>query len=187
VIVVALAVILLPDLLDGQKVSNDDVFVSVPAAPNLKPIVDPEPFPSDRVTSAAQRPIEVVNEKPVDDNLPPTSGTVEEFQPKPSQGRVSNDDLASQTVVEAPKLSEEGTGWVIQLGSFKHQENVKQLLEKLENAGYRAFSRPIQTSAGPLTKVFVGPDLDKNKLTGALSHLQEVSGLKGKVTRFTVE
>jgi DedD protein len=75
---------------------------------------------------------------------------------------------------------------VIQLGSFRHQKNVKQLLDKLENAGYRAFSRPIETSSGSLTKVFVGPNLNKRELDGALSHLQELTGLRGKVTRFSV-
>ena len=93
---------------------------------------------------------------------------------------------ARQTVVEAPEESEQNNSWVIQLGSFRHQKNVKQLLDKLENAGYRAFSRPIETSSGPLTKVFVGPNLNKRELDGALSHLQELTGLRGKVTRFSV-
>ena len=97
-----------------------------------------------------------------------------------------NDDLARQTVVEAPEESEQNNSWVIQLGSFRHQKNVKQLLDKLENAGYRAFSRPIETSSGPLTKVFVGPNLNKRELDGALSHLQDLTGLRGKVTRFSV-
>jgi DedD protein len=73
------------------------------------------------------------------------------------------------------------------LGSFRHQKNVRVLLEKLENAGYRAFSRPIRTQSGLLTKVFVGPDLQKNKLEAALPHLKELTDLDGKVTRFTVQ
>ena len=75
---------------------------------------------------------------------------------------------------------------MIQLGSFRHQKNVKQLLDKLEDAGYRAFSKPIVTSSGPLTKVFVGPNLDKSTLETAIPHLQELTGLKGKVTTFSV-
>ena len=187
VILVAVAVIILPDMLDGKKSSNGDVFVNVPAAPAKKPIVNPEPFPDERVVASAQRPVEIVNEKPVDEPGSPVESVPEASSDSTAQVNNSpNDDLARQTVVEAPEESEQNNSWVIQLGSFRHQKNVKQLLDKLENAGYRAFSRPIETSSGPLTKVFVGPNLNKRELDGALSHLQELTGLRGKVTRFSV-
>jgi len=187
VILVAVAVIILPDMLDGKKSSNGDVFVNVPAAPAKKPIVNPEPFPEERVVASAQRPVEIVNEKPVDEPDSPAQSTPATDSDSSAQVNNSpNDDLARQTVVEAPEESEQNNSWVIQLGSFRHQKNVKQLLDKLENAGYRAFSRPIETSSGPLTKVFVGPNLNKRELDGALSHLQDLTGLRGKVTRFSV-
>ena len=187
VILVAVAVIILPDMLDGKKSSNGDVFVNVPAAPAKKPIVNPEPFPEERVVASAQRPVEIVNEKQVDEPDSPAQSTPATDSDSTAQVNNSpNDDLARQTVVEAPEESEQNNSWVIQLGSFRHQKNVKQLLDKLENAGYRAFSRPIETSSGPLTKVFVGPNLNKRELDGALSHLQDLTGLRGKVTRFSV-
>ena len=187
VILVAVAVIILPDMLDGKKSSNGDVFVNVPAAPAKKPIVNPEPFPEERVVASAQRPVEIVNEKPVDEPDSPAQSTPATDSDSTAQVNNSpNDDLARQTVVEAPEESEQNNSWVIQLGSFRHQKNVKQLLDKPENAGYRAFSRPIETSSGPLTKVFVGPNLNKRELDGALSHLQDLTGLRGKVTRFSV-
>ncbi|RDV24327.1 SPOR domain-containing protein [Alteromonas aestuariivivens] len=180
IILVALAVIFLPDILDGKKETSDDAFVSVPATPARKPIVDPEPFPAARVAKAAQRPVEVVEETAVDD--PPVENAIQ----KPAAEKAEPDDLGNQTVVSEPDAKEEGS-WVIQLGSFRHSKNVKQLLDKLENAGYRAFSRPIQTSSGPLTKVFVGPELERRKLEAAVPHLQELTGLKGKITEFEVK
>nr|WP_252728521.1 SPOR domain-containing protein [Alteromonas sp. C1M14] len=181
VILVALAVIFLPDFLDRKKESSKDTFVSVPATPAKKPIVDPEPFPSERAAELSQRPLAVVDEPVVDDDTAVTS------QPVQDNVAVNDDDLASQTVLPKPAAEPEDAGWVVQLGSFRHDKNVKQLLAKLEKAGYRAFSRPIETRSGPLTKVFVGPDMDKKKLQNALPHLKEVTGLKGKVTTFKVE
>ncbi|MDC8830643.1 SPOR domain-containing protein [Alteromonas gilva] len=181
VILVAVAVIFLPDMLDGKKSRSSDVFVNVPAAPNKKPIVNPEPFPEERVKNTAQRPVEIVDEPALDDQPTASADT-----PAPQDAAEEQDDLASQTVIEAPDEARQSNGWVIQLGSFRHSKNVKQLLDKLENAGYRAFSRPIVTSSGPLTKVFVGPNLNKNELDDALSHLQEITGLRGKVTQFSV-
>ena len=185
VILVAVAVIFLPDMLDGKKTSNQDVFVNVPPAPNQKPIVNPEPFPAERVASATQRPIEIVNEPALDDEPEPQVAAPDETVTA-EVSSAGNDDLARQTVVEAPDEASTGNSWVIQLGSFRHQKNVKQLLDKLEDAGYRAFSKPIVTSSGPLTKVFVGPNLDKSTLETAIPHLQELAGLNGKVTTFSV-
>lgn len=188
VIVVALAVIFLPDFLDRKKETNKDTFVSVPATPAKKPIVDPEPFPVQRTASMTQRPLEVLDDVIVDDEKTEQkaeTGVNSDFENE--QDTVSDDDLAKQTVIPSPKVEPEDAGWVVQLGSFRHQKNVKQLLQKLEDAGYRAFSKPIETRSGPLTKVFVGPDLDKTKLQKAIPHLQEITGLKGKVTTFRVE
>lgn len=185
VILVAVAVIFLPDMLDGKKTSNQDVFVNVPPAPNQKPIVNPEPFPAERVAAATQRPIEIVNEPALDDEPEPQVDEPDETVTA-DVSSAGNDDLARQTVVEAPDEASTGSSWVVQLGSFRHQKNVKQLLDKLESAGYRAFSKPIVTSSGPLTKVFVGPNLDKSALETAIPHLQELTGLKGKVTTFSV-
>lgn len=179
IIIVALAVIFLPDFLDGEKAKNVEQFSSVPSAPARKPIVQPESFPTARAQSATQRPVEVVSEPVVDDPKPVRSNT--------QNDSVEDNDLARQTVVEHPASKTENAGWVIQMGSFRHQKNVQQLLQKLESAGYRAFSRPIQTNSGSLTKVFIGPDLDKKKLEVAVPHLKELTGLKGRVTEFTVE
>ena len=154
VIVVALAVIFLPDFLDRKKETNNDAFVSVPATPAKKPIVNPEPFPTERVAGVTQRPLEVVDEPAVDDSQTQTAASAEAAKTQ------VEDKLASQTVVEKPSAEPQDGSWVVQLGSFRHQKNVGQLLEKLEKAGYRAFSRPIETRSGPLTKVFVGPDIN---------------------------
>ncbi|MCZ4241569.1 DedD protein [Alteromonas sp. I10] len=194
IIVVALAVIFLPDFLDGKKQTNREPFVSVPANPPKKPIVEPESFPSERVAKAAVPAVEIQDETALDDDLD-SSGAGESGRAgeattakAPSVKTFEEEDnLASQTVVNTKSAADDDAGWVIQLGSFRHEKNVKALLTKLEKAGYRAFSRKIQTSSGPLNKVFVGPDLDKKKLESALPHLKELTSLKGKVTTFKVE
>ena len=192
IIVVALAVIFLPDFLDGKKQTNREPFASVPANPPKKPIVEPESFPSERVAKAAVPAVEIEDEVALDDE--PTAFQTSEndstsVAKAPKVKTFEEEDrLASQTVVETKNAgADDDAGWVIQLGSFRHEKNVKALLAKLEKAGYRAFSRKIQTSSGPLNKVFVGPDLDKKKLESALPHLKELTSLKGKVTTFKVE
>jgi DedD protein len=74
--------------------------------------------------------------------------------------------------------------WVIQLGSFKHKSNVAELVAKLKHNGYTAFTRPIKTKQGPLTKVFVGPELIKATLMKKIPALKKLTNVEGKIARF---
>ncbi len=186
VILVALAVIILPDILDGEKQSNKDLFVDLPPKPTVKALVEPRALQSDEIAQDSQRQIELVDEVAVDDEPATVAESSAAAQNSTEQAETVN--VAPVTVASAPQVNTlPGAGWVIQLGSFRHQQNVRSLLEKLENAGYRAYSRPVKTTSGTLTKVFVGPDLQKEKLEKALPHLQQLTQLKGRLTPFTVD
>lgn len=194
IILVAIAVIFLPDLLDGKKESKQNLFVELPPKPSIKKVITPDTFDSQTVKEAVTRKVEIVNDEALDDKLiKQNESLIEQDNPTvqelaAQQANVAPSALAQATVVDdkTPK-SLASAGWVVQLGSFRHQKNVRELLTLLEQNGYRAFSRPVQTSSGLLTKVFVGPDLQKDKLDKALSHLKEITALQGRVTPFTVQ
>jgi DedD protein len=208
-IVVAIVVIFLPDLLDGKQESKRNLFVELPQKPPMKTVQSPSAFDTDRVKEAATRKVEIISEQAVDDNISPNLGAEKNTESRTVDVQVPDiyqenesvsvaktskmakapvSSLQQQTVVEqnVERLLA-SAGWVVQLGSFRHQKNVKELLNRLEKAGYRAFSRPVKTNSGTLTKVFVGPDLQKSNLEDALSHLKELTKLQGRVTPFTVQ
>lgn len=206
IIIVAIAVIFLPNLLNGKKESKRDLFVDLPAKPNMRTVKLPAEFDVKKVQEAATRKVEVLSETAVDEvqyaqsSLLPSSGQdrqiVDEYSANlntqdnqwPAQATVQPGSLQSQTIVtQDPDRLLESAGWVVQLGSFSQKKNVEDLLNRLDKAGYRAFSRPVKTQSGTLTKVFVGPDLQKNKLQKALAHLQELTQLQGRITPFTVQ
>ena len=205
IILVAIAVIFLPDLLDGKKQSNRNLFVELPKKPPMSEVQAPETLDTDKVKEAATRQVEVVSEQALDDPIS-TTQTASTNQKQTNDVQVA-DEYAPTAVTEAPPVEQStpsnlgqqtvveqdtdkllgSAGWVVQLGSFRHQKNVQELLNLLEKAGYRAFSRPVKTNSGTLTKVFVGPDLQKRNLEEALSHLHELTKLQGRVTPFTVQ
>jgi DedD protein len=208
-IVVAIAVIFLPNLLDGKQESKRNLFVELPQKPPMKTVKSPTPFDTAKVKEAATRKVEVISEQAIDDNPIPNQSA--ETKPKSYTADVQVPDVyqinESSSVAQTPKTESSmsssleqqtvieqdvdkllaSAGWVVQLGSFRHQKNVKELLNLLEKTGYRAFSRPVKTNSGTLTKVFVGPNLQKDNLENALSHLKEVTKLQGRVTPFTVQ
>lgn len=185
IILVALAVIFLPELLDGEKRRTQDRFEAIPSRPPMKELTEPDPFPEQEVRDAVTRTVEVINEPVIDDPqvVPETDSSVTQAVTE----QASENTPEEQMPQIEPREESVSAGWVVQLGTFRHQKNVRDLLSKLEQAGYRAFSRPVETSAGVLTKVFVGPDLQKQKLEDAVPHLKEVTGLQGRLTQFRVD
>ena len=196
VIIVALAVIFLPDLLDGKKQTKQDIQVNIPKVPEGLTMQAPRTIDVAALSEQAQAPENIAMETAVDDEpsteLTPSSSTdtvatqpeVNSTSNNRSQTQKASLENQTQLLFADPKDS---AGWVVQLGSFRHQKNVRELMNVLEKAGYRTFSRPVQTPSGELTKVFVGPEIEQEKLKSALPHLNEITKLKGRLTPFTIK
>ena len=90
---------------------------------------------------------------------------------------------------EVPTLSDAGLpqGWSVRLGSFSDAENASNLLGRLQEAGYKAYTRDISSDQGSLTGVFVGPWLDRGQVNEYQRKLQEEFSLAGLVVRYELE
>lgn len=209
IIVAAAVIIFLPDVLDGKKKSNQTDFEAIPTAPVFTGKMTKKPFPQDKLVIKA--PIALVNEQALDETSNDGSAAnKEKSTASAEQGKVANVTLATKnkTIVEnntaksvkkvkansspinkptlgsQPAKAVNKAAWAIQLGSFKHKKNVEELLAKLQKNGYSAFTRPIKTKQGNLTKVFVGPQLIKSSLEKQIPALKKLTNVQGKVARF---
>ena len=88
-----------------------------------------------------------------------------------------------------PQLGVDGlpTGWSVRLGLFSNADNAAVLLERLQNAGYRAYIREIESDEGQLRGVFVGPWLNRELSAGYKSSLQREFQLAGIVVPYEME
>lgn len=194
ILVVALSVIFLPDLLDGEKQAQQDIQINIPKAPDPLSSKAPREVNIEAIKAQVSQPLVIENITPTDDETLAVEVKIDESTAANVEaGALVSEDktdisasLENQTqILQADP--QESAGWVIQLGSFRHQKNVRELINKLDKAGYRTFSRPVQTPSGELTKVFVGPEIDQEKLKSALPHLNEITKLKGRLTPFTIK
>lgn len=189
IIVAAVVIIFLPDVLDGEKKAHQTDFEAIPNAPVFSGKLTNKTFPEDKLTAKTEQPI--IDEKAQDELFLRSSEidtdtlkvTPASEKPKPTNNKV---DVAKQEeIVKAlPEKAIAKQAWVIHLGSFKHKQNVAQLLTKLKSNGYTAFTQPIKTKQGTLTKVFVGPELIKSSLDKKLVALKKLTNTTGKVARF---
>ena len=203
IIVVTAAVIFIPNILDGEKVQKRESFKDIPERPEFKAIsLDEEP---DKGLARESLPsIPVIEETALDDgNDSPFNTELTASNNEPSEADVieekavvtvdvgkTTQQAAKPTVKEPVRRPQSSNlddyAWVIQLGSFSHKANVESLLKKLKGAGFTAFTKPIKTPSGSLTKVFVGPELDKAKLESQLPKLKNLTKLDGRVTQFEI-
>ena len=209
VIVAAAVIIFLPNFLDGKKNSNQTEFDQIPQTPAFTGKMNTKSFPEQKLVIKDKA--TVVNEQAQDDllkieNTAQTSKqssskiTIEAGKNKSTQVTpaskvqriVANtpSKTKTQSVIIKPVLGQQpakalnNEAWVIQLGSFKHKSNVAELLAKLQRNGYTAFTKPIKTKQGPLTKVFVGPELIKVTLMKKIPALEKLTNVQGKIARF---
>ncbi|NMM40900.1 SPOR domain-containing protein [Pseudoalteromonas arctica] len=197
-IVVIAAIVFIPNILDGEKVHYKEGFKAIPERPEFTTI-DLQDSIDDQVANAQQP-----NEEPEEDILPDdgllssSSEAVVETTPvaqKMVEASTEQTTVAKTKAQPVEKKSEPARkpeenlskmAYVIQLGSFSHSANVKSLQAKLSNKGFKTFTRPVKTPNGTLTKVFVGPSLDKAQLESKLPELKALTKLNGKVTQFEV-
>ncbi|MBA6327172.1 SPOR domain-containing protein [Colwellia sp. MB02u-6] len=194
IIVAAIAIIFLPDVLDGEKKTYQDNFEAIPSTPQVDFLQANKSFPKEKL---ANLPVEFISdelaldEQSVIDSakaLKEKGVTVSTLSKEPDFSAVpavaSAKKLVTEPIKKAPSKAIAQQAWVIQLGSFRHQNNVDDLLSKLQKAGYTTFTKPIKTKNGNLTKVCIGPELIKSSLEAQLPALKKLTSVQGKVARF---
>jgi len=92
------------------------------------------------------------------------------------------DDASEQHVPVAPATVTEG--WIVQLGSFRKAENARSLRKRLRAKGYPAFVESGTTARGEVSRVFVGPMLDRGQAKDSAAKLRREMQLEGIVMRY---
>jgi len=196
-IVVIAAIVFIPNILDGEKVHYKEGFKAIPERSEFKTI-DLQESIDEKVAQAEPLKQEQIEDIAADDDVLTSKQSQYAAEPEIAEASIEP-QTAPEPVAKAPepvkakpiapRKSEENLtdmAYVIQLGSFSHAANVKALQAKLKAKGFKTFTKPIKTPNGTLTKVFVGPSLDKGELTKKLPELKAVTKLNGKVTQYSV-
>lgn len=211
IVLVALGVIVLPGLLDGQKKHYQDEFAAIPLVPKPGDRDEPDMLPTATQALPAQPPEGAAEEVRAGDAAAPSldssrlsvngNGDLEQIPPAaelPKPKPVEKPKPKPQPVTEQvaattppPKAAAEekaapvGKAYVVQLGALKNADKVNEIVASLRGAGYRAYTSPSTPVQGKITRILVGPDASKDKLKGSLGELKQLSGLSGVVMGYT--
>ena len=167
IVLIALVGVLFPIVFDGGDTFQAELESRIPPEPQFNLL--PEPNPT--------RPVIIADTD--------TEAGAEEGQSEVSENDVqiiSQPEEDEADLDLSPMLS----GWSIRLGSFAEKQNATNLVERLHESEYKAYTREFNNSAGELVSVFVGPWIDKSIAEDYLSELEDKFRLAGDIVRYEV-
>lgn len=169
IILVAVGVIVLPDVLDGKKLHYKEEMTAIPIKPELDSEVEK---------------FEVVEPVEEDAALPETPvvaiATAPESKTDSAPEAESSQSLVTATRSVAEKNEYQDSAWLIQLMALKNADNAKNMVADLQKRGYQAHTK----QENGFTRVIIGPDVSKSKLEKQLLELEEITGAKGQLLKF---
>lgn len=184
-VLVCLAAIILPFLLDGEGYQEQrHTFTQIPPMPEAPPFIDYQPQVQPHADTTVVAELENANEpassRSGNNEKVTDIGSTAQAQPQPIK-RTGSLSLSQ----EKPQLDKTGVpvAWTLQLASFKERDNALKLRERLLKSGYSAYIR----NKNDLSKVFVGPDIQRVVVEKLRRNLKQHYKLDGLILRFVPE
>ncbi|WP_226665007.1 SPOR domain-containing protein [Microbulbifer aggregans] len=207
-VLAALAVIFLPSLFDRQGTRYIDVTSQIPPAPAIQPIVIAEPEPVKEVAPAPPvnevfQPEFAEQRAPAPDPAAPLADSSKDvaadktaIEAKPvakvpqaaEQAEPAATPAPAKATEEKVSLDKQGLpeGWVVQVGAYRDVASADRMRGKLLDAGFRAFTRSVETPKGRFVRVFVGPKLDKADAQSDKGRLDKLLNTQTLVLKYKV-
>lgn len=183
VVVVALGVIILPSILDGDKKHYQQQFAAIPLVPRteVEQLMGSLPPVTEALAEVIARPSVTESPPVIAIEPPPVQGGVVEAVRPPVQVPVETPAVNDFPLTKSAETAPKGQAYVIQLGALSNVEQVNSIRAQLQLNGYRVYTLPATPVAGKVTRIFIGPEINKSKLDAELANLKELTNLEGVV------
>lgn len=161
----AVAVICLPMLFDGAGLPAR----SLPDLPMNQPLPEPEPLPARPPESDFVARVAELRERVDEQGFMTDSGTrFGEPVLTPAEADGGRERPAAEAPVPAPAAraapkAGDGKAWAVQVASFAQAANAEQFRSRLRADGYEAFISTVKADERVLSRVAVGPFLDRER------------------------
>ena len=168
IILISLAVIFIPVILEGPDNEWTPLSHSIPEAPRLDYKVDLD-LPQPVVAPVTVKPGKV-EQKPAYSLAEPAKKKTIAPTPKPRPEPAESAKMATEHL----------TGWYVQVGSFSQELNASGLSKRLKLSGYETRLQKTRTETGHAWRVMVGPSESRGvaeKLRDRLASERQLKGI----------
>lgn len=137
--------------------------------------------PVEKPAGKTEKPAEKAAEKPVAKPEKPAEKPAAKPVEKQVEKPAPKDDEAKRAAAILAGQGEARSGeFVVLIGAFSNEANVKNLKTKLSEQGIKTFSEPLDTPQGKKTRVRAGPFASREAAEKALEKMQRI-GVSGVV------
>ncbi|MDC9596593.1 cell division protein DedD [Xenorhabdus anantnagensis] len=178
-VLVALSVVVLPIIFDGDKKYNESKFASIPLVSKSDNGEDIRSIPPLTQSAPPVPPVNAVEAMQLQEQKADTD-VLSEPTVKPEVPPQRKVETKSKSVEQAPQA----TAYVVQLGALKNAGKVDEILAKLRLLGHQVYTVPSSPVQGQLTRIYVGPNASRQKLESVLSELRQITGLQGQIKNY---
>ncbi|EHZ6872583.1 cell division protein DedD [Providencia rettgeri] len=199
IVLVAVGVIVLPALLDGDKKYNENEFAAIPIIPKpgdeedieaIAPIVSTTTTASSEGASEAMLSEAITQQQNEQVETRPSTTT-----PAPSVVEPTKPELKPEPKVEPkpqpkpepkpePKPQPQGKAFVVQVIALNNASKVEEIVAQLRLSGYQVYTVPAKPVNNKLTRIYVGPEASRQRLEAALPELNRITGTKGIIQSY---
>ncbi len=176
-VLVALAVLLIPELLSGRKPSGADDAAPAASRGTRSFTIELGGGGSAPSSTPSPAPVPVATPAPAataaSDGAPKSGAAAPATQsaaPVQTQAAVARPPV--QAAAQPPATSQARGGWAIQVGAFGTVGAAQKLADELQSAGYRAYLSPVSRSGKTLYRVRVGPEAERARAEGLAGSLK---------------
>lgn len=200
VIIVSLAVIFVPMILDRRSAPETPNVSEIPAptsAPDNKVVVTPvpplEPRPSAAAVEAQSPKSTAASEPPKPAAAQPPKAAADTppaaTKPTPKSASAAPAKTPTKPAAKPPAKPEPNaapvkSGWVVQVGTFANAANATRLEEQLKQHGHAVSRERIASNGGSALRLRVGPFKDKTLAIKAQGQIQKETGVQGVVLAY---
>ena len=137
--------------------------------------------PAGKPDKATEKVPDKAAEKPAAKPEKPAEKPVAKPAEKPAEKPATKDDEAKRAAaILAGQGDAKSSEFVVLIGAFSNEANVKNLKTKLSEQGIKTFSEPLDTPQGKKTRVRAGPFATRDAAEKALEKMQRI-GVSGVV------
>lgn len=182
VVLAAIGVIFLPGFFKEQQGHQVDTSTQIPAEPASPQVNFESPYQDPEILPAPE---------PETMFLPPEPEPIPVPQPPAVEPAASATPVANppaDIAKEVPELPLGADGipeaWVVQVASLSNKEAAAKLRDELQAEGHKAYVRSVSTANGSVTRVFIGPKLDKAEALKVKADVDKRLKVNAMVLRF---
>jgi len=188
-VLAAIAVLLLPSFFKEKKEYQVNTKSQVPARPNIvaEEFKAPQPVPNIEAAPAPEAmfvPPEAAQQQATVESSASSSSVA--AVKTSAATKVAAASATQVSSVPAMPLNHQGIpdAWVVQVGSFTTKEAANKLRDDLQADGQKAYVRTTTTNGNSISRVYIGPKLDKNQAVALKEEMDKRLKVKSMVMRF---